>query len=157
MRKASNVSVRSSFATFAIGVLVLATQAPGRAQLSRVRADLTPLVESETVATGSDLRAALRIRLPEGYHVNSNKPRDELLIPTELTVQPPAGVSVSEIVYPASTDLKQRGADQPLSVFEREFTIGVAMHVAAGTAPGDLAIPARLHRSEEHTSELQSR
>ena len=139
------MSLRPSFATLATGILVLAAQAPGQAQLARVRADLTPLVESETVAAGNDLRVALRIRLPEGYHVNSNKPRDELLIPIELVVVPPSGVSVSELVYPTPTDLKQRGAEQPLSVFEREFTIGVAMNVAAGAAVGDLTIPAKLH------------
>ena len=139
------MSLRSSFAALATGALVLAAPASSQAQLARVRADLTPLVENETVAAGSDLRAALRIRLPEGYHTNSNKPRDELLIPIELKAQPPAGVSVIETVYPAPTDLKQRGAEQPLSVFEREFTIGVAMHVASGTAPGALTIPARLH------------
>ena len=47
-----------------------------------------------------------------------------------LTVEPPAGVSVGEIVYPPPTDLKQEFADQPLSVFEREFAIGVRLNVA---------------------------
>jgi len=139
------VSLRSSFAALAAAILVLAAQASSQAQLARVRADLTPLVESEAVPAGGDLRAALRIRLPEGYHTNSNKPRDELLIPLELIVPPAPSVSVNEIVYPAATDLKQRGAEQPLSVFEREFTIGVVLHVAPGTPPGDLTIPARLH------------
>ena len=95
-------------------------------------------------APARQVRAALQIRLPDGYHVNSNKPRDETLIPIVLTVTPPAGVTVTEIVYPKPTDLKQRGAEQPLSVFEHEFTIGVAMTVAAGTAPGELTIPASL-------------
>src|SRR5262245_24560113 len=111
MTKVPNVSLRSSFAALAAAIIVLAAQASSQAQLSRVRADLTPIVESEAVPAGSDLRAALRIRLPEGYHTNSNKPRDELLIPLELVVGPPQvvpppGVSFSEIVYPTPTDLK---------------------------------------------------
>jgi thioredoxin:protein disulfide reductase len=51
---------------------------------------------------------------------------------------------VTEIVFPAPSDLKQRGADQPLSVFEREFALGVTMQVGASVAPGDLSIPAQL-------------
>ena len=33
----------------------------------------------------------------------------------------PAGVTVSEIVFPPATDLKQIGQEQPLAVFEHEF------------------------------------
>ena len=40
-----------------------------------------------------------------------------LLIPTELTIDAPEGVTVKEIVWPPSTDLKQQGQDQPLAVF----------------------------------------
>ena len=79
--------------------------------------------------------------------MNSNTPRDPLLIPVVLTIPAPdqalpAGVTVSEIVFPAATDLDQRGT--VLSVFEREFTIGVTLKVAAGTAAGKVSIPARL-------------
>ncbi|MGE3703910.1 MAG: thioredoxin family protein [Vicinamibacterales bacterium] len=125
----------------AFGILLTGS---GAAQVQRVRAELTPFVASDRVAAGSELRAAVKITLPEGFHVNSNKPRDESLIPIVLTVTPPPGVTVTEIVYPTPTDLKQRGAEQPLSVFEKEFTIGVALAVDAGAALGEVAIPARL-------------
>jgi thiol:disulfide interchange protein len=87
------------------------------------------------------------VELPEGYHMNSNKPRDPLLIPVVLTIPPadqslPSGISVSEVVFPAATDLNQRGTI--LSVFEHEFTLGVVLKVAAGTAPGHITIPGRL-------------
>ena len=55
----------------------------------------------------SDGRLALKVSLPEGLHTQSNKPRDPLLIPTELTIDAPDGVTVKEIVFPPSTDLKQ--------------------------------------------------
>jgi cytochrome c biogenesis protein CcdA/thiol-disulfide isomerase/thioredoxin len=138
------VSARPTFTCLAAVVVALAVPARAQAQVQRVRAELTPIASADGVPSGGELRTALQIRLPEGFHVNSNKPRDEALIPIVLTVTPPPGITVTEIVYPTPTDLKQRGAEQPLSVFERDFTIGVAMRVAAGTAPGDVAIPARL-------------
>ena len=76
------------------------------------------------------MRVALKVSLPEGLHTQSNKPRDETLIPTELTIDPTPGVTLEEIVWPPSTDLKQAGQDQPLAVFEREFLIGVQLKMA---------------------------
>jgi len=119
------------------------------AQRGPAKADLSPLVETATVTPGSEVRVALQVQLPEGYHMNSNKPRDPMLIPVVLTVPSPeqslpAGITVSEIVFPSPTDLVQRGADQPLSVFERQFAIGVVLKIDASVAPGTVTIPARL-------------
>jgi len=133
-------AVRVALAT----CLTLSASGAATAELRRVAADITPIVESEGARPGSVVRAALIVRLPEGYHVNANKPRDPSLIPTVLTIDQPAGVSVIEIVYPSPTDLKQAGQDQPLAVFEREFTIGVQFAVARGATIGDLVVPARL-------------
>src|SRR5438093_8737999 len=87
------------------------------AQVRRPRAEVTPLVERSAVA-GQNVRVALKVVLPEGLHTQSNKPRDETLIPTELTIDAPAGVTVDEIVWPPSTDLNQAGSEKPLAVFE---------------------------------------
>ena len=114
------------------------------AQSPPPRAQLTPLLERETVTAGTPVRAAMRVTLAQGLHANSNKPRDPNLIPFVLTVTPPAGFTVDEVVYPQATDLKQEGAEQPLSVFEREFVIGVSLSVAPGTATGARTISARV-------------
>jgi thiol:disulfide interchange protein len=114
------------------------------AQLRGVKADVTPIVEADGARAGTDVRVALQVALPDGFHVQSNKPRDPSLIPTELTIDAPAGVSVAEQVFPAPVDLKQIGSDQPLAVFERNFSIGVRLTVAASAVPGELKIPVRL-------------
>ncbi len=119
------------------------TSAAG-AQLRGVKADVVPLGEADAVHAGADARTALQITLPEGFPVQSNKARDPLLIPTQLTIDAPAGVTLAEVVFPAPVDLKQIGADQPLAVFERSFAIGVRLRVAATTAPGEIRVPARL-------------
>jgi thiol:disulfide interchange protein DsbD len=120
-----------------------AAEAP-RAQGRPPRATVTALVESDGVAQGGSARVALKVVLPEKLHANSNKPRDPSLIPTVVTITPPDGVTIEEIVYPQAQDLAQKGADQPLSVFEREFFIGVSLKIASGAALGVVTIPARL-------------
>lgn len=129
----------------AIGLVILTSGVTiARAQTRRPQAGIAPIVERDAVHAGADVRVALQVRLPEGLHMQSDKPRDPTLIPTVLSLDAPAGVTVSEIVYPPSTDLKQAGQDQPLAVFEREFVIGIRLTLAPDVAVGDLVVPARM-------------
>jgi len=130
-------------AAIVLAILALAT-ALAQAQIRRPKADVTPLVERPGVAAGGPVRLALKVSLPEGLHVQSNTPKDETLIPTTLTIDAPAGVTIDEIVWPKVVPLKQEGQPQPLEVFEREFVIGVQATLAASMAGGDLAVPLHL-------------
>jgi thioredoxin:protein disulfide reductase len=114
------------------------------AQTTRPKAQVVALTEHATARAGASTRVALKVSLPEGLHTQSNKPRDPLLIPTELTIDAPAGVTVKEIVWPPSTDLKQAGQDQPLAVFEQTFAIGVQLEIAASVPAGALVVPLHL-------------
>jgi thiol:disulfide interchange protein len=111
--------------------------------VKRPRADVTAVVE-RAVRPGESARVALKVALPEGLHTQSNRPRDETLIPTELTIDAPAGVEANEIVWPPATDLNQVGADKPLAVFEQTFAIGVDLAIASSVPAGTIIVPARL-------------
>ncbi len=110
----------------------------------RPKAEIIPIVESAGVHSASTVRVALRVELPDGLHVQSDKPRDPMLIPTILTVEPPAGVTVVETVYPEPTDFVQAGQKVPLAVFEQRFVVGVRLTLDRSLAPGDVVVPARL-------------
>jgi thiol:disulfide interchange protein len=127
-----------------LAAIVVLTASAAHAQIRRPKADVLPLVERAAVRAGESARLALKVALPEGLHTQSNKPRDPTLIPTVLTIDARPGVTLDEIVFPPSTDLKQAGLDQPLAVFEHEFAIGVQVTLASGVAAGDLVIPAHL-------------
>jgi thiol:disulfide interchange protein len=125
-----------------VALLLISTQTAAT-QLRGVTANLTPLIES-SAAPGSSVRAALQVRIPDRYHVQSDAPRDPTLIPTALTVDAPPGITVAEVVFPQPTEFTQIGQAEPLLVFEHEFTIGVRFDLAADIVPGALAVPARL-------------
>ncbi len=127
-----------------IAAIIVGLSVAAHAQVRRPGAEVTPVVERAAVRAGGPVRLALKVSLPEGLHTQSNRPRDPTLIPTVLTIDAPKGVTLDEIVFPPSTDLKQAGIDQPLAVFEREFAIGVQATLAAGVPAGDLVIPAHL-------------
>jgi cytochrome c biogenesis protein CcdA len=124
-----------------IGLLLIGSVA--HAQLRGVRAEVETVVESDRVHASEGARAAVLVRLAEGFHTQSNNPRDPTLIPTVLTIEPPSGVSVEEIVFPPSTDFEQAGQVEPLSVFEHEFAIGVQFALA-DVSPGTIEVPGRL-------------
>jgi thiol:disulfide interchange protein DsbD len=134
----------SRFIWLAITGVVLTASAGVQAQLQRPRATVTPLVATDGVHAGASARVALRVELPDGLHANSNKPRDPLLIPMVLTVDPTPGVTVEEIVWPVPSDLVQEGSALPLAVFEREFVIGVALKLDPAIAAAELNVPASL-------------
>ncbi len=131
-----------SLAIFALA-LVLSGAGSLAAQTQRPRADVTPFAEARTT-NATTVRVGLKVSVPEGLHTQSNKPRDPNLIPTELDVEVPEGVTVDEIVWPPATDLKQVGQDQPLAVFEREFLVGVQLRLASSPNAGELRVPGRL-------------
>ena len=124
---------------FTAGVMPAEAQAQGRP-----RATVTPFVETDAVRPASPTRVALTVALPAGLHVQSDRPRDPTLIPTVLTIEPPAGVRINQLVYPHPTDFKQEGQAEPLAVFEHEFVVGAEVEIAGSVPAGELVIPARL-------------
>jgi cytochrome c biogenesis protein CcdA/DsbC/DsbD-like thiol-disulfide interchange protein len=135
---------KSRIPALIVGALVLVTTSVTYAQVRAPKADVAPMAERPAVRAGESIRLALKVSLPEGLHTQSNKPRDPTLIPTVLTIDAHPGVTIDEVVFPPSTDLKQAGLDQPLAVFEREFAIGVQLALAADIPAGDFVIPAHL-------------
>jgi hypothetical protein len=108
------------------------------------KAELTAVVDTKAPRAGGQAVLRLDVELPEAFHVQSDKPRDELLIPTTLTLTPPPGVTVQRIVYPPAVDFALTGQDEPLAVFEHAFRIEVHLALAADLKPGELVVPGRL-------------
>lgn len=126
-----------------VGLFVIGLD-PAAAQTKPPRAEVTPVIQASPVAAGSNLTVTLKVRLPAEFHVQSDKPRDPFLIPTALTVKPPAGIVIDRIVYPKPADLAQVGRKEPLAVFGGEFTIDVRLTIAADAAAGEIVLPAQL-------------
>lgn len=107
-------------------------------------AELAVSPASVDVQPGGSARVAISVRLPEGFHMNSDKPRDENLIPITVAMEAVPTVASAQVAFPAAVDLKQEGEPVPLRVFEREFTIGVQFTVAADAATGVHRVPLRV-------------
>ena len=71
----------------------------------------------------------LRFRVEPGFHINSHKPKDELLIPTELRLDS-GTLHIADEQYPAGSHFRlQVGSGEDLDVYQGEFR--VALRIAA--------------------------
>ncbi|NNM27250.1 MAG: DUF255 domain-containing protein [Phycisphaerales bacterium] len=127
-----------------LALLATAMTAPALAQPAVVELETTWVFDATAAHPGSTVHAAIEFTLPPTFHVNSDRPLDEFLIPTVLTATVPDGFTVLEVVYPEPIGIDVQFSEAPLSVFERVFVIGVAIAVGADVPPGAYAIEGSL-------------
>jgi len=77
---------------------------------------------------GQSLDVPLRARLQPGYHVNSNDPREEFMIPLKLTWAA-APLEVEAVEYPEPAMERYSFTDDPLAVFTGDFDIRTRFRV----------------------------
>ena len=118
--------------------------APVNAQVKRPTPTVTAEAVPGGVSPGSSARLRLKIVLPPGLHVQSDKPRDPSLVQTKLSLTPPSGVSIGRTTYPKPMDLAQPGGSEPLSVFSGTFTIEVPIGIGKSVQAGTITIPGEL-------------
>ncbi len=123
-------------AVLAAIVAAVAAGAPASAQSRGAQVDTRWTLDPATALPGSTVHATLHVEVEKTYHVQSDKPLDEFLVPTTLTLTPPPGIVVQEVVYPRPVMLKVEYDPQPLSVFEHAFDIRVAFQVGKDVQPG---------------------
>jgi Disulphide bond corrector protein DsbC len=94
-----------------------------------------------TVVRGESGSIDLRFHVASGYHINSNKPSEEFMIPTALHVDATTDVVVGKISYPPGQDVSFEFApDQKLSVYSGNFTLGVLVRPLHTVPPGKYAM-----------------
>jgi hypothetical protein len=80
---------------------------------------------------------SLNFRVPRGYHINSNSPKSEFLIPTALKMDVPTDIVLGKIDYPEGQDLTfPFSPDEKLNVYTGDFTIGLNVHPLRSVVPG---------------------
>ncbi|MCX6627237.1 MAG: protein-disulfide reductase DsbD family protein [Candidatus Solibacter sp.] len=92
--------------------------------------------------------AALQVKIPvvvkEGYHVNSNKPSEEYLIPLKLTWTQMGALEGGTVTYPKPALEKYEFSEQPLSVYSGAFDLVANFKVAANAQAGPGAVAGKL-------------
>ena len=110
----------------------VSAQMPGKAPTLTMAA--VPLT---TAQRAQATMVNLNFRVPPGYHINSNTPKSEFLIPTALKMDLPTDIILGKIEYPAGEETAfPFSPDEKLSVYSGDFTIAVAVHPLHSVVPG---------------------
>ncbi len=98
-----------------------------------------------TVTRGTSNPVHLRFHVGAGFHVNSNHPKSEFLIPTTLKLNPPTDIVIGRVSYPAGEEMSFAFApDDKLSVYAGEFPVTVEVRPLAGVLPARYMIHGEL-------------
>jgi hypothetical protein len=87
----------------------------------------------------------LRFHVTPGFHVNSNKPSAEYLIPTVLKIDAPTDIVLGGTTYPEGQEMSFAFApDEKLSVYSGEFDLQLSVRPLASVLPGRYAFRGEL-------------
>jgi DsbC/DsbD-like thiol-disulfide interchange protein len=99
---------------------------------------------SNKTQRGRTVQATIVIDIPSGYHVNSNRPLEKFLIPTQLQIEAPKGVRVAPVLYPRALLRALKFSRSKLSVFEGRTIIRFSVTVPRGFTGNSAELKARL-------------
>ena len=86
-----------------------------------------------TVTRGKSNTVNLRFHVSSGFHVNSNKPKSEFLIPTALKLSAPTDIVIGRVSYPPAQEMSFAfSPDEKLSVYTGEIPVAVEVRPLAG-------------------------
>ena len=80
-------------------------------------AELSASSLKEKITAGDTLFINVKVTLQKGWHINSNQPEEDFLIPTKLTVKTDSTISTCQIIYPAAEKIQSDLTEKPLMVF----------------------------------------
>ena len=130
--------------TGALGALLLASGAAaqqiqfGDRPVDRVaeskKLHVVLLTDSAEVTAGLPQELELRFRVDPGYHINSHAPKDELLLPTSLTLEPVQAIKVAGQEYPTGVPFRLAiGDGETLDVYQNEFRVRLRLVAQRGS------------------------
>ncbi|MCG6960510.1 thioredoxin fold domain-containing protein [bacterium BMS3Abin03] len=90
----------------------------------------------DKVYSGSEFKIAIEGDVKDGWHINSNLPKEDYLIPTQLHLTDSTDFKLTKIVYPQAKDIKLDFSEKALSVFEGKIYIGGIIK-SANLKPGE--------------------
>jgi thiol:disulfide interchange protein DsbD len=100
-------------------------------------------VESVTIQRGATREVKVQAQLQPGFHVNSNTPSEDYLIPLKLTwAKEP--LTAETVVYPKPQSEKYEFSPTPLSVFSGNFEIVTRFKAPADARNGPAIMNGKL-------------
>lgn len=99
------------------------------------------MVKSEA---GTIFKIILNAKVEKSWHINSNKPNDDFLIPSEIVIKGNA-VKLYKVKYPEAQNLKLSISDIPVSVYEGSINFELTIAIDNSALPGKQNVEVKLN------------
>ncbi len=96
------------------------------------------------VRRGQATTATIVMDVPSGFHTNSNRPLEKFLIPTQLRVEGPKGISIGPSLYPRAVLRSVKFSKSKVSVFEGRTAMKFVVTVPRSFSGNSAELTARL-------------
>jgi len=112
-------------------------EGPGKKAPSVTVAPVDPI----TITRGKGGLVTLNFRVAPGYHINSNAPKSEFLIPTALKISAPTDIAITKLTYPVGKEMTfPFSPDEPLNVYTGDFAVTMTVRPLHTVQAGKYAI-----------------
>jgi len=95
-------------------------------------------------ARGAAIHAKIPCTVQTGFHVNSNTPAEDYLIPLKLTWTSTGALEGGQVTYPKPRQESYDFSEKPLSVFTGSFDLVANFKVAANAPAGPGSVAGKL-------------
>jgi len=128
----------SILSKFGLPLLLVAIFASAQEQMAVKAPSVSQLPASMTsIPGGRPGTVQLGFRVPRGFHINSNTPKSEFLIPTVLKLDAPTDIIVGKITYPAGRDMSfPFSPNEKVNVYTGDFALAVMIRPLHNVIPG---------------------
>ncbi len=99
---------------------------------------------SDKVQRGRSAQGTVVMDIPSGFHVNSNRPLEKFLIPTQLKIETQNGLRTGAVSYPRPVLRNFKFSKNRVSVYEGRATMRFNVTVPANFSPGTTEVKAHL-------------
>ena len=139
MIKHSSLSKAALLIAFLL-IPVYSTPRPQSASDVNISGSIAP----DKIKKGRVVKARVVMDIPQGLHVQSNKPLDKFLVPTKLDVETPSGMTVGPVVYPRAVMRNLKFSKSKVAVYEGRTSITFPVTVPANYSGGSGEIKGKL-------------
>ena len=101
---------------------------------------LAAFASALTVRPGEAINLRIRITTDEGWHINSNRPIQENLIPTSVALAPGSPAKLGDIIYPPGKEMTFAFSPEALSVYAGTVWVHATLTLGADAAPGPATV-----------------
>ena len=93
-------------------------------------------IQKVTAKRNDKVQVKIPVTIDAGFHVNSDKPSEDYLIPLKVKWTDTGALEGGTFVFPKPVSMSLAGEQKPLSVFEGSFDIVANFKVAANAPAG---------------------